>query len=158
MSLEKVVPLTGKEGHEYFIQFSLFNQEVLPATYNIDIIDLVITLVDDKRNGFNSASTLFQISACIKEYLEDNNVVLYCYCDNKHIDRNKNKAHLSPQQYRSMLFSKMFDKGDDKTYTNSLIVIGDPANQDHYIHLISKKSNQTMIDVIAADIKGFDNK
>ena len=40
----------------------------------------------------------------------------------------------------------------------SLEVIGDPANQDHYIHLISKKSNKTMIDVIAADIKGFDNK
>src|SRR5690606_6960634 len=112
MGLEHVYPLTCKEGHRYLIQFSVIDKSVIEN--NLDnlekeVVDLVITL-DGKLEGINNASTLSQMSHVIKEYLEENNVILFAYCDHAEIQRNKKNKAMSPQEFRSCLFSLMFDR------------------------------------------------
>lgn len=153
MNLEQVIPLTSREGHRYLIQFSKFQDDIVPEAIEIDIVDVVIVLENDC--GINNANTLFQISGIIKEYLDENGVILYCFCDNSEIIRGKNNDNMSPQEYRSLLFSKLFDKRSDVNYLNKPIIINDPENGDHYIHLISKTSNSKQIDLISKELNKF---
>lgn len=58
----------------------------------------------------NNASTLSKFSKIVREYLSENDVILYCYCDDREIERSKKHQNLTPQEYRSVLFERMFDK------------------------------------------------
>jgi len=160
MVLEQVIPLTTIEGHKYLIQLSPFDLIAYPIEITIDIVNIVILLVDEIENQpINNASTLFQMAKIIQKYLDINNVVLYCYCDNKIIKRNKNKLHLLPQDYRSQLFSSLFSKNNAlKEYLNEVIYIPDEKNGDHYIHLISRIENKYHIDAIATELDKFNDK
>ena len=85
MASEKVVPLTTKEGYQYLIGFSPFSKDVFPYQGDTVLVDLVITLVSDGNIDVNNPSSLFQIISIVKNYLKDNDAVLYCYCDRKAI-------------------------------------------------------------------------
>lgn len=152
MGLNLVIPLITKEGHQYLIEFFSANELIiLPESIDIKIANVAITLVSG--NGMNNASTLFQISGIIKEYISDNDVVLYCYCDQKEIARGTKNMNMTPQQYRSLLFSRMFDKKGDTNFINNPIIIADEINGDHHIHLISKKSNYKDILTIEKELQ-----
>jgi hypothetical protein len=151
MALDQVIPLTTKEGHQYLIEFFITNELIiLPESIDIKIANVAITLISGA--GMNNASTLFQISGIMKEYLNQNDVVLYCYCDQKEIARGVKNITISPQRYRSLLFSRMFDRKNDDNFINNPIIIADEVHGDHYIHLISKKSNQSNIHAIEKEL------
>lgn len=95
---------------------------------------------------------LIEFSGIIKAYLDNNDAVLYCYCDNKEIDRGKSKLNMSPQKYRSLLFSRMFDRIGNVDYVNHTVQISDETYGDHYIHLISKISNSEHIEAIENEL------
>lgn len=158
MGYGKIVPFTNKDGHEYLVQFSEFDFLVLPDTIKINVIDVVIAIEEHDELIVNSASSLFQMSNIIKEYLIDNNVVLYCYCDNKPIKRRINKSHLLPQHYRSKLFSSLFLKKNIlHEYTDEVIRISDGINGDHYIHLIADISNASYVEAISIELGKFNH-
>jgi hypothetical protein len=147
MSIEKEVPLITKEGYNYLISFSKFPTENLPKL-TIPVVDLTISV--ENNVGVNNSATLLQITSIIKEYLNENDVVLYCYCDDKEVNKSKNKENITPQEYRSKLFSAMFEKEADANFINSRIIItGDTV---HYIHLIAKKKNSAHIDLISNEL------
>lgn len=151
MALNQVIPLTTKEGHQYLIEFFIANELILlPKSLNIKIANVAITLVSGL--GINNASTLFEISGIIKEYLNQNDVVLYCYCDRKEISRGVKKMSMSPQEYRSLLYSRMFDRKSDEGFINKPIIIADEVYGDHYIHLISTKPNEEEIFAIEKEL------
>lgn len=151
MALNQVVPFRTKEGCQYLIEFSLANELIVFSDpISIAIVDVAITQLD--VGLLNNASTLFQIANIIKSYLEVNNVALYCYCDTKEIQRGKNKKDMLPQQYRSLLFSRMFERNSDSTYVNHVIVVKDEINGDHYINLIANKSNQSQLNAIEKEL------
>ena len=153
MSLEQVIALQTAEGHDYLIKFSQFKNVDLPNGINIEIVDVVIARLTDA--GRNNASTLFAICNLIKEYLETNDVVLYCYCDQKEIDRSVKRQGMLPQEFRSELFSTLFHKCSNTNYTNTKIIIADNDNGDHYIHLIAHNNNAAQVDTIAAQLRRF---
>lgn len=100
--------------------------------------------------GVNNSATLLQITSIIKEYLNENDVVLYCYCDDKAINKSKNKENVTPQEYRSKLFSAIFEKEADAKFINNRIIIN--GDTDHYIHLIAQKKNSAHIDLISNEL------
>lgn len=160
MAVEQVIPLTTVEGNKYLIQLCPFDLVIYPIDVAVDIVNVVILPVDEiEDQPINNANTLFQMAKIIQEYLDNNDVVLYCYCDNKGIKRNKNKLHILPQYYRSTLFSSLFSKNNTlKAYINEVIHIPDEKNGDHYIHLISRISNEKHIEEIAMELDKFNHK
>ncbi|TCC96652.1 hypothetical protein FBD94_22960 [Pedobacter hiemivivus] len=150
MPLEESYSLTTKEGHEYRIGFSPFDIFATPKSLTKPIVDVVIAIDDNK--GINNASTLFEFSKIIKEYLFKNDVILYCYCDNKEIERGKKHQHLSPQEYRSLLFEKMFDKASNKDFINKPILLIDATDNKHCIHFFSSTQNLDQIELLSEEL------
>ncbi|MEJ2880165.1 hypothetical protein [Pedobacter sp. GR22-6] len=76
MALDQVIPLTTKEGHQYLIEFFITSELILlPESIDAKIANVAITLVSGA--GMNNASTLFQISGIMKEYLNQNDIYGY---------------------------------------------------------------------------------
>ena len=145
MSLEEVYSFTTIEGLEYRIGFSPFNSLIIPEKINKPIIDVVIATQD--TNVINNAGTLFIFTKIIKEYLIKNDVLLYCYCDSIEINRGQKHQVLTPQEYRNLLFQKMFDRESDNKFVNKLIVLTDINDVNHYVMIISTISNLTLLQI-----------
>lgn len=145
MSLEEVYSFTTIEGIEYRIGFSPFNSLLVPTTIDKPIIDVVIAVEENKH--VNNAGTLFAIPKIIKAYLAKNDVLLYCYCDSIEISRTNKHQSLTPQEYRNLLFQKMFEREAGLDFINKLIILTDLNNIDHYIIIISTISNLSAIEI-----------
>jgi len=154
LDLDRLVPLTTRDGHHYLVKFSLMTGIIdLPDTINVQIVDLVVSLING--DGINNASTLFHIAGIIKEYLDNNDVVLYCYCDRGGILKSEKRSSMSPEEFRSLLFSAMFNKKAGDNYINHPIIIEDNVYGAHYIHLISTRKNQGQIEMIENELLKF---
>ena len=152
MGKDHIISLETKEGHEYLIKLNIIEPSVIPPGIAVPVIDVTIELVNDVPVT-NNAGTLFAIAASIKNYLNQNNAVLYCYCDSAPIQ--KRNPDLLNQAYRSQLFVKMFEKQNSDDFLNEKIIIEDPINGNHYIHLFAKNHNKPAIDLIAAELLRF---
>jgi len=150
MLSDTVYNVLSKEGHRYILSFSPFNSVQLPESIILPVAEVVIATEDNK--GFNNASTLFQFTAHIKDYLLVNNVILYCYCDNREIDRGKRHLCLTPQEYRSLLFEAMFSRTNDDGFVIKTIVLTDLNGESHFIKLISVKANEEVLDTAFDEI------
>ena len=149
MGIEQIISLETKEGHEYLIKLNPIDINVVPTDVQIPVVDVTIELVNDVP-VVNNAGTLFQIAAALNNYAACHNVILYCYCDSAPIQ--KRNPDLLYQAYRSQLFVKMFEKQNNEDYINEKIIIEDPVNGNHYIHLFSKKQNILAIESIANEL------
>ncbi|HAT81658.1 MAG TPA: hypothetical protein DCS17_09950 [Flavobacterium sp.] len=150
MELDQEITFTTDEGYEYLIRFTEFPQDNFE--YNIHIMDVSLILMSDGVEK-NSTKTLLFFSKCINEYLLKNDVILYYYCDTAEIQMrsNRNKKML-PQEFRSKLFSAMFDQKNFEYYILKAIKVSDPTNGDHYVSLISHIKNTRTIEQIEQDI------
>lgn len=140
--------------NEYRIILSPFEKSIIPDEVReligngIEIAD--ITLERVKGNSPTKTNILLKISSIIAEIFEDNeNLILYFYCDDMHDIARRNKE-VSPQMFRSKLFSKMFDKyiASNKTtnFINTPIEI--IADRKIYIHLISRDIHLPYVNAI----------
>ncbi len=149
-------------GDEYRVTLSTFTN--LPDTI-VEILGNHIELVDvtlERISGSSIANVkiLATISNIIAEVFEENeNLILYFYCDDVHEIPRRNK-NLSPQEYRSLLFSNMIDRYlFSKNITD---IINTPikieAEQDIFIHIISRKSQDIYVKAIQNEILSLNNK
>lgn len=152
----KTIPYTNIFGVNYLIEFSEFKKEILPEELqiNLSIIEVVITTESDLKDIKNNASTLLKISDLISEYMRSNDYIYYFYCSNAPIFRSNKNSKMNNQEFRSSLFSKMFEKSNkDNFLVNKITVIEDSIYGDHYIHLITNYKNQRIIDFISKIFK-----
>lgn len=152
MAVDQIISLESKEGHEYLIKLDRLDPAILPDRINIPVVNITI----EKVNGvdtINNAKTLFQITQAIAGYAFENDVVLYCYCDSAPI--SKRNPEMSSQEFRSLLFIKMFEKQNNNEYLNEQIIIDDPENGNHYIHLFSRMHHKDTIEIIASKLLEF---
>ncbi|PZW36934.1 hypothetical protein LX95_02917 [Mesonia algae] len=149
--MEKEIPLITDEGYEYLIVFKEFCNT--PRDYGIVIIDVSIILMDD-ITPINSLKTFFRFSKLILDYLNENNVVLYYYCDTSNITIRSNRIRkITPQEFRSKLFSIIFEKINSQDFIEKPIKINDPENGHHYTSLICHKENFKLLLEIEKDLK-----
>lgn len=150
------VPYSTKEGIDYLIRFTLFDKNRVPEKITIPIVDIVIETNADIDKIKNSAYSLLQITQIISEYATKNNAIYYCYCSDKPIKRADKKNHLTHQQYRSLLFCKMFEKNNNSNFINKTVIINDPQKGNHHIHLITKLENEYMVNILSDTLSEFD--
>lgn len=109
------VSINSKLNDEYRIILSPFNLDIIPYEVqellgdDIEIVDVTL----ERVKGINPTDIgiLLKISNIIGEILNDNgNLILYFYCDDMHNISRRENREVSPQKFRSDLFSRMFDK------------------------------------------------
>jgi hypothetical protein len=153
LELDKEIPFITEEGHQYLVSFVKFSANGID--YGIPIIDVSITLMNNEIE-YNSIKTLNIFVDIIHNYLNQHNVVLYYYCDTAVIKMRINREEkLLPQEYRSKLFSSMFNKKKINDYLLAEIRISDPERGDHFTSLISSVNNADKINLIEDDLKKF---
>ncbi len=153
MSLELEIPFETEEGYQYLVSFKEF-----PPNYtncNIPIIDVSITLLSSNIES-NSLKTLNKFISIVLDYLNTNNVIIYFYCDSSpiRIRQNRKKAY-SNQEFRFNLFSTMFSKMNSTYFYLQEIIITDNTNGNHYTCLMSRISNQNVIELIKLELEKF---
>lgn len=109
----------------------------------------------------NNGKTLAEFSSLIKNYLTQEDIVLYFYCSNDPIIKSSKRKNISNSQYRSDLFCKMFEKQNliENDFICENILIEGPMNGDHHIHLISGVKNEIQVKlIIEKGLPYFENK
>lgn len=154
MTLNLIVPITTKEGFEYLLNFTEFSKDHLPVEIDIPVVDVTIE-AKVQMKIYNNAGTLFNISSRISEYLQENNVILYCYCSHEDILKHPKKANLLNQEYRSLLCETMFSRSSNSEIHISEKIIIEDEQGDHYIHLISKIQNSKYFGIISSTVLSF---
>lgn len=158
------VSITSSIDNEYRIILSPFNLNVIPDKVRellgneIEIAD--ITLERVKGNTPTNIDILLKISNVIGDIFNDNeNLILYFYCDDMHDITRRDKI-LSPQKFRSELFSRMFDR---YVLSNGITnIINSPieikADRSIYIHLISRECHLKYVNAIKETIMEMEAK
>ncbi|QYS89717.1 hypothetical protein [Flavobacterium davisii] len=153
MELEKEIPFVTEEGYEYLVSFIEFSANGIE--YDIPIVDVSITLMSNDVEN-NSIKTLNKFADIIDDYLKEHNVVLYYYCDTAPIKMRANrKETMLPQEFRSKLFSSMFNQRNFENYVLKEIKISDSERGDHFTSLISNLNNIDKIQLIETDLQKF---
>jgi hypothetical protein len=153
LSLELEVPFETEEGYQYLIGF----REITPNNnqFNIPLVDVAIVLTSQDIES-NSLKTLNQFIRIILEFLENNDVIIYYYCDSAPIKiRQNRKQNYSNQEFRFNLFLLMFNKQKSDNYYLQDIIITDVVNGNHYTSLISKITNREKVELVKMEIEKF---
>lgn len=159
------VSINSKSDDEYRIILSPFNLDIIPCEVrellgdDIEIVD--VTLERIKGTNPTDIGILLKISNIIGEILNDNeNLILYFYCDDMHnISRRESRA-VSPQKFRSDLFSRMFDKYILSNKITNMIntPIEIKADRHIHIHLISRDIHFNYVNAIKNAIMEMESK
>ena len=151
MSLELEIPFETDEGYQYLVSFREVNP--LQNNYGIALVDVSIVLMSSNIES-NSYKTLSNFIEIIFDYLIENDVIVYYYCDVVPVKIRKNRnIKLSPQEFRFKLFSTMFFKRNSLEFYLQEITLTDVEENNHYTSLISKISNKDKVELIKSDIE-----
>lgn len=155
MPLEQIIPFESKGGNQYLISFKVFESGI---DFGIPIIDVSLVLVESITVNI-SISELFSISELVFEYLNNNDVVLYYYCDITEIKRSYKNKNMLPQEFRNILFTKLFEKKRaDNMLKNDIVIHNEKNNDIHYISLISSNINKKKMTEISNEVSKMNDK
>lgn len=140
-----IIPISTSSG-EYYIKLRTVVPEQIVCVENITQFDSCIIyevlLHCERRCVQVDMEAMNKIGSNLLQILDVNpNIILYVFCDfdANTIRINKNNKDISPQEYRSRLFSNLFDRttrrGNRHNFQNKVHVISD-GNDDYYLHLI----------------------
>lgn len=155
---------SNEAGDVYAVRISRITKGFLSdATYqllnehNLEIWD-VILIRDGWKRKITPPHLLAAISKAIADfYLSHDHAILYFQCDDIEdvpMSQAKRKEGLTVQKYRSMLFSRMFDR---QMQNYALPVVNYPIffealGNEVYIHLLSQDKFLKYVNVIKDDV------
>lgn len=126
---------------------SVFTNDL--ATLTLTFYD--VTLVRKAGKGYVGYKVLYAISDILAKFLNENSDAVLCfYCD-ADTDLQRNHKNMLPQEYRSLLFSRMFDKYvNSRNITNLInhkVEIDSPEKQNsrQYAHFICRKEHKNSV-------------
>lgn len=110
-----------------------------------------VTLIRKAGHGYVGYKVLFSVSDVLGKFMDENEDAVLCfYCD-ADTDVRRNHRAMPPQEYRSRLFSRMFDmyvKSRGLSGLENLRVEmeepGDPANR-RYAHFICREEHKDAV-------------
>ena len=157
--------ISTKKGDEYRVM--LFDADISQLAGNVKAviaennIDISEIMIDRVRGSYSTAQeVLHAITGRIADVFAENpNLVFYYSCDdiNPIPSRNTKGANkdLSVQEYRSRLFSHIFDSymySHQVSGINNTPVIINGYGYSQYMHLIARSKHQAIIDLIKNDV------
>lgn len=157
--------ISSRKGDEYRILF--FDADISLLAENVQRtivekgIDISEIMIDRVKGGESTAQEILHaITGRVADlFAENENLVIYYSCDdmNPIPSRNMKGANreLSVQEYRSLLFSHIFDSymysHQVSGITNTPVIInGEGYTQ--FIHLIARSKHQAIVDLIKEDV------
>lgn len=131
------------------------------VTSDPSILTLVfydVTLIRKSGSEYVGYNMLFAVSDILANFLSENDDAVLCfYCDsNTDVRRNHNK--MLPQEYRSRLFSRMFDLYTKShklsTLVNHCVEIEDPENPQNrqFAHFICRLEHEEAVNKLGRSL------
>lgn len=149
--------ITVEDGDQYRV---VLNSLELPHDLkslldgSVEIVE--VTLYRMKGMHYTSLKTLTKITSVIANaFLENPNAILYFYCDDLTMLPSVKDA-MTPQEYRSRLFSALFDRYVTKHNISDIfnfpIKINDVEGTPMYIHLFARDCHRRYVEIIGKDL------
>lgn len=133
-------PLNSEQGHKYVIELKEQSLDFAEISLQDDVKVYNITLVlSEPIDEVNNPATLFKIGHILLEFLNEHNCILYFYCSPNDDTLTNKKREISPQEYRSRIFTTIFDRVSkeviDKKYLHMRyrLAAGDDTFFNHFI-------------------------
>lgn len=147
--------IKNPEGDHIMVALSYYDCETVkefssdPLTLTLVFYD--VTLIRKAGDGYVGYKVLFAISDALAKFMDENEDAVLCfYCDSD-TDVRRNHGNMLPQEYRSNLFSRMFEmyvKSHKKfAFINHRIEIEDPNNSENrqFAHFICRKEHENAV-------------
>lgn len=163
MTSSLTIPISTSHG-EYFIKLTtidplmVVSKDDLSLFANCTIYDILLACkhrdVDVDMEAMTSISTELQRILNVNP-----NIILYFFCDfdGKTITIRQRDEQIPPQEFRSRLFSLLFDravnKGNRNKFINRKYVVNIGEDGDAYIHLIFPEHLTRHADFLASTIE-----
>ena len=155
MAFNSVIPFTSTVGSKFLLQFKDFKQQ----DFSLPVVDVSIVQVASKEVPIG-IKDLIALSRIIRDFLFENQVVLYYYCDTSDSDifiSLKNQKML-PQEFRHSLFNALFDLMKVSDFVKDEIIIEDPEATAHYISLITKVADKSSLTEVSVAVQQLNDK
>ena len=119
----------------------------------VEVVEIGLERIRGDR--ISNIRILMQIAEIIAHFfVQNDNVILYFFCDDLN-DVERRDMDISPQEFRSVLFSRMFERYAMAhglyDIENTTICI-DSSGWKNFIHFISRDGHKNLIDLLRADI------
>lgn len=150
--------IKNTEGDHIMVALSYYDYETVsiissdPLTLTLVFYD--VTLVRKAGDGYVGYKVLFAVSDALAKFMDENEDAVLCfYCDAS-TDVRRNHDEMLPQEYRSNLFSRMFEmyvKSHNKSgFINHRVEIEDPNDSGNrqYAHFICRKEHEQAVAAI----------
>lgn len=108
---------------------------------------------DFKKPALNE---LLYIARELIKYLKENDVVLYYYCDTIDAQRSVRNSIRSPQEFRYLLFDKIFERYGDLSLIKDDVIISE--NGGHFISFITNVKNKSVLTEISNEVEKMNDK
>lgn len=150
-------------GDVYHITLSENNGVLSSETINV-LNDVDVVGIELRRlagNNVTGQEVLAAIESTIAEFfIENENAILCYYCDFIDPIPHTSKNSMPPQEYRSRLFDRMFQRYSKQhgiTNVRLSVVEINGINEKYYFHVIYREDHSLLASMIGRDLKfGFD--
>jgi len=152
--------IKNTKGDHIMVALSYYDAEsVRVFTSDPLILTLIfydVTLVRKSGEGYVGNEVLFAVSDILAKFMEENEDAVLCfYCD-ANTDLQRHHTNLLPQEYRSRLFSRMFERYMKahklSGFINHRLKIEDPDNiqNKQFAHFICREEHKEAVMAIGS--------
>lgn len=140
------IVIENGKGDKLKVALSCYNSDlvklVAPIENTIDFEVYDVSLLRESGSGFVGYRTLNAVSDFLSKFMaENNNAILTFYCNPRN-DVLRNHTEIPPQEYRSRLFTRMFDnyiRKHPSELINHVVVI-DTDDITQFVHFICREN------------------
>lgn len=145
MPPHKLSKFQSESDSNYTISFVEFDVEDLELELSTNVFHVVLN--KDDNNEDDDYRVLNFLSNEVFSIIEQENCLLFYYCEHTAIKKSERNKHLSNQEYRNALFNALFEKKKRNipnfnfVIRNIHIPIPGDGSKDHYSSIISLEDN-----------------
>lgn len=143
------------EGDHILVALSYYDNQIIGTlSSDLNLITLAfydVTLIRKTGTNYVGYKILYAISDILAKFLDENDDAVLCfYCDGLS-DVHRSHLEMLPQEYRSNLFSRMFDSyiltHNENRFINHRIEIQDVDNPNNLqiAHFICRKEHESAV-------------
>lgn len=138
---------------------SVLSSEAIDAMHDVNVVGIELRRLAGKNT--TGQEVLAVIESTIAEFFaEHENVIICYYCDFINPIPHTSKNTMPPQEYRSRLFAKMFQRYSRQhgiTDVRLSVVEINGINEKYFFHVIYRETHSLFASLIGRDLKeGFD--
>lgn len=138
---------------------SVLSSDAIGALHEVHVVGIELRRLAGKNT--TGQEVLAAIESTIAEFFVEHEDVIICYyCDFINPIPHTSKNTIPPQEYRSRLFDKMFQRYSQQhgiTDVRLSVVEINGINEKYYFHVIYREAHSLLASMIGRDLKeGFD--